>query len=251
MKHKPIYDTRFFFATAPLSCPYLPNRVERRVVTEIVGRDAAALHDRLTLAGFRRSHNIAYAPACPTCQACQAVRILAGEFRPSRSQRRIWRRNLGLTVFETEPHATNEQFAVFSAYQDSRHTDGDMARMDFQDYQALIEDTPVDTNLVEFRDPESGLVAACLVDRVENGLSAVYSFFSPDLAKRSLGTHMILWMVKRAKSLGLSHVYLGFWIAGCSKMSYKSMFQPLEARTPEGWRLLTSEERHTGVVPAG
>lgn len=250
MKHKPIHDNRFFFATAPLSCPYLPNRVERRVVTELVGRDAAALHDRLTLAGFRRSHNIAYAPACPTCQACQAVRILAAEFRPSRSQRRIWRRNLVLTVLENEPHATMEQFAVFSAYQDSRHSGGDMARMDFQDYQALIEDTPVETNLVEFRDPELGLVAACLVDRVENGLSAVYSFFSPDLAQRSLGTHMILWMVERAISLGVDHVYLGFWIAGCSKMSYKSTFQPIEARTPEGWRRLTPEDRYPDLAPA-
>ncbi len=241
MKHKPIHDTRFFFATAPLPCPYLPGRLERRVVTELVGRDASALHDRLSLAGFRRSHNIAYAPACPGCQACVAVRIRVDSFRPSRSQRRVWRRNRGVTATETQPNATGEQYAVFSDYQDSRHGGGDMAKMEFLDYQALIEETPVDTSLVEFRDGDSNLLAACLMDRVENGLSAVYSFFRPELDRLSLGTYMILWMVERARQMALAHVYLGYWIGGCDKMSYKSQFQPLEARTPDGWRRLAAD----------
>lgn len=240
MKHKPIHDTRFFFATAPLPCPYLPGRIERRVVTELVGRDAVALHDGLSVAGFRRSHNIAYAPACPGCRACQAVRTLADRFRPSRSQRRIWNRNRGLAATEMDPKATPEQFAVFAAYQESRHSGGDMANMDFQDYEALVEDTPVETTLVEFRDDEHGLVAGCLIDRVENGLSAVYSFFEPSLRQHSLGTYMILWMIERARELGLGYVYLGFWIADSPKMSYKANFRPVEAKTPEGWRILST-----------
>ncbi len=247
MKHKPIHNTQFFFATAPLPCPYLPGRMERRVVTELIGRDASSLHDRLSEAGYRRSHNIAYAPACPGCNACKAVRILVEEFRPSRSQRRIWNRNIGLMAREIEPEATDEQYAIFNAYQEYRHTDGDMAKMDFQDYRALVEDTPVETKLVEFHDPDHGFAAACLMDRVENGLSAVYSFFDPQWSRRSLGSYMILWMINRAREWGLDYIYLGFWIAGCPKMAYKSNFQPLETWTPEGWHELTPEECKTGL----
>jgi len=246
MKHKPIRDTRFFFATAPLPCPYLPGRMERRVVTELVGRDAAALHDRLSLAGFRRSHNIAYAPACPGCQACVAVRVQVERFRPSRSQRRVWNRNRTVNAVEMVPNATGEQYDIFAAYQESRHNGGDMAKMEYLDYQALVEETPVDTSLVEFRDADRRLIAACLMDRVENGLSAVYSFFKPELGRFSLGTYMILWMVARARELGLAYVYLGYWIGGCAKMSYKAQFRPLEARTPNGWQLLAADA-HVGV----
>jgi len=246
MKHDPLHNARFFFATAPLPCPYLPGRIERRVVTELFGRDASVVHNQLSLAGFRRSHNIAYAPACPGCQACHAVRVRADEFSPSRSHRRILNRNSHLRVEEKAPEATDEQFAVFAAYQDSRHAGGDMAKMDAQDYQALVEDTPVDTWLVKFRHPDGILVAACLIDRVENGLSAVYSFFDPELHRNSLGTYMILWMIGRARELNLRYVYLGFWIAGSSKMSYKAKFQPLEARMADGWRALTAEETGFG-----
>ena len=246
MKHTPIHDTRFFFATAPQPCPYIPGRIERRIVTELVGRDSIALHEQLSVAGFRRSHSIAYAPACPGCQACQAVRIRVDGFSLSRSQRRILRRNRGLIATEMKPNATAGQFKIFTAYQESRHSGGDMAQMDFHDYQSLVEDTPVETSLVEFRDPEIGLLGACLIDRVENGLSAVYSFFEPEFHRRSLGTQMILWMIARTKDLGLQYVYLGFWIANCPKMSYKVNFQPLETWRPEGWKPLPPDEFETG-----
>ena len=236
MKHKPIHDTRFFFATAPLPCPYLPDRVERRVVTDLLGRDSATLHNQLSLAGFRRSHGIVYTPGCPNCQACKATRILVREFTPSRSHRRILNRNRNLRFDEVAVIATSEQFKLFSKYQNSRHAGGDMAHMDFHEYQALIEETPVDTRLTEFRDIKKRLVAVCLADRLERGLSAVYSFFDPDLRRRSLGNFMILQLVDEANRLDLDHVYLGFWIDGCSKMSYKARFQPLEMKTPEGWR---------------
>jgi arginine-tRNA-protein transferase len=242
MKHNPIHDTRFFFSTAPMACPYLPNRIERRVVTELLGRDAIALHDALSQAGFRRSHNIAYAPACPDCQACQAVRTIARDFNLSRSQARIWKRNEDLQVMEIPPKATPEQFELFVAYQESRHSGGDMAKMDYRDYQSLVEDTPVETRLVEWRLADQSLVAVCLMDRVDTGLSAVYSFFQPTMNKRSLGTYMILWLIEQARAQGLRHVYLGFWVGGCAKMSYKAKFQPLETWTVDGWRLFSSPE---------
>jgi arginine-tRNA-protein transferase len=249
MKHKPIHDTRFFFATAPLPCPYLPGRMERRVVTELVGRDAAALHDALSLAGFRRSHGIVYAPACLGCNACIPVRVVAGAFKRDRAHRRIWNANADIDVRIRDAVASREQYALFSLYQCARHGGGDMAKMDFADYQALIEDTPVDTAVVEFRQPDGRLVAACLMDRTESGLSAVYSFFDPGLSGRSLGTHMILWLIAQARAENRDYVYLGFWIENCSKMSYKARFKPLEARMPEGWRPLVFGTRGQSLAP--
>lgn len=238
MKHKPLASTRFFFSTAPLPCPYIEGQVERRLVSELVGRDAKRLHDRLSLAGFRRSHGIVYVPACPACNACKAVRIRAGEFSPSRSQRQIINRNTDLVSEIVPASATDEQYGLFRDYQNLRHGGGDMARMDALDFRALIEDTPVETFVVEFRQPESGqLFAACLVDRVQDGFSAVYSFFDPDpnLTRRSLGTFMILWLVRHAATVGLPHVYLGYWIDQCSKMDYKARFKPLDICIDTRW----------------
>jgi arginine-tRNA-protein transferase len=245
MKHKPVNGTRYFFATAPIPCPYLPGRMERRLVAELCGRDAVSFHDTLSQAGFRRSHRFAYVPVCRECTACATVRIVAPEFRPSRTQRRVAKRNRELTATETPARATSEQFALFQAYQHSRHEGGEMARMDYFDYQALVEDTPVNTIIIEFRDDRGALQAACIADRVADGLSAVYSFYDPELADRSLGTYVVLWLIERTKALGLRHVYLGFWIADCAKMSYKTGFRPLEAYTPDGWRPLDPKAAET------
>ena len=246
MKHKPYLDARFFFSTSPLPCPYVPGRIERRVVTELIGRNAAAMHDQLSDGGFRRSHSIAYAPACPSCDACAAVRVLAKEFQPSRSQRRIMNKNADVVAEETPAMATQEQYVLFARYQKHRHGDGDMSRMDFFDYQALIEDPPVETTLVEFRDGDGRLIGGCLVDLMDTGLSAVYSFFDPALSGRSLGSYMILWMIERAQRLDLEHVYLGLWIAECSKIAYKTNFHPIEIKLPEGWFRFDQTEFATG-----
>lgn len=241
MKHDAFLGTRFFFATGLMPCPYLPGRLERRIVTELSGRDAAVLHDLLSVAGFRRSHDIAYAPACPNCSACKAVRVVAGDYRPNRSMRRVLNANADLRARDVRPVATDEQFALFAAYQAARHASGEMARMDAADYSALVEDSPVDTRLVEFRNGDDALLGCCLVDRLGDGLSAVYSFFDPALGRRSLGSLMILWAIRETRSLGLAYTYLGFWVAECSKMSYKSRFQPLEVHTPDGWVPLQRE----------
>ena len=242
MRHTRLHRTRFFFATPPLSCPYLENRVERRVVTELVGRDAEHMNDALSQAGFRRSHSVAYAPICHDCEACLAVRVRVDGFTPSRSQRRVWKLNQSLVARDRPPVATMEQFDLFALYQKSRHGDGDMAKMDFHDYQALVEDTPVRTSLLELRDDRHRLVAACLYDRLGDGLSAIYSFFDPGLYRHSLGTYMILWLIDHARALALPHTYLGYWIAESPKMSYKAAFRPLEAYSPNGWRLLGEDE---------
>ncbi len=242
MKHSPTNNTRFFFSTEPLPCPYLPDRMERRVVTELLGSDALKIHNKLSEVGFRRSHNIAYSPACPDCQACQAVRVVVKDFKLSRSQNRLVKKNQDLLVEKVSLKATPEQYELFLSYQFSRHGDGDMSKMLYKDYQSLIEETPVESELVEFRLADLTLVAVCLIDKVDNGLSAVYSFYQPSISKRSLGTYMILWLTENARTLKLKFVYLGFWISGCAKMSYKIKFRPLEVWTINGWcELLLSD----------
>ena len=238
MKHKSYFDARFFFSTSPLPCPYLPGQKERRVVTELIGRNPSEFHDRLSEGGFRRSHSIAYAPACPSCNACTPVRVLAQKFQKSRSQKRVLSRNRDLLIEEVPPMATEEQYMVFSRYQHRRHRGGDMSRMDYFDYQALIEDTPVETSLLELRDSYGRLVGVCLLDTMKIGLSAVYSFFEPDLSNRSLGSYIILGLIERARILKLNHVYLGFWVPGAQTMAYKTNFRPIEIKTSAGWVLL-------------
>ena len=249
---KPARRPQFFYTTAPLPCPYVPGRTERKVVTEITGADAEALHARLSRAGFRRSHNIAYAPVCPSCNACVPIRIPVDRFRPGRTLRRIARDNAMVEGFEVPARATAEQFQLFQRYQNNRHGDGDMAGMSFYDYRAMVEDTPIDSMLVEFRDPDDRLLGGCLTDKLADGLSAVYSFYAPAMERRSLGTYSILWLVERARQLGLQHVYLGYWVPESRKMAYKARFRPTEILVGGTWRMLTeadfSESRVSGAL---
>src|ERR1700761_1616128 len=242
MSYKPPRRPQFFYTTAPPPCPHAAGRTERKVVTEIVGPEAEALHDRLSRAGFRRSHNIAYAPVCPSCQSCIPIRIPVADFRPDAALRRIARKNAEVEGFVVAPRATAEQFQLFQRYQQARHGDGDMATMSFYDYRAMVEDTPIDTFIVEFRDPDDRMVSACLADRLGDGLSAVYSFFAPALEKRSLGTFAVLWLIERARALGLPCVYLGYWVPESRKMAYKARFKPSEVLVNGTWRVLTDAE---------
>ena len=226
----------FFFGTRGQMCPYLTERVETKIVTDLSGRFAQSIHDELTVAGFRRSHNLVYKPACLGCNACVPVRIPVRRFAPTRTMRRTWRRNRDLTCDVVEAVATIEQFDLFDRYQKRRHRDGGMASMTYADYRAMVEETPVDTRLVEARQKNGELIAVSLTDWVGDGLSGIYKFFDPELRHRSLGTFLILWHVELALSEGLDHVYLGYWIADCAKMSYKVRFQPLEALSEHGWR---------------
>jgi arginine-tRNA-protein transferase len=226
---------RFFFGTRALPCPYVPGRVERKVVTDLAGPHAQELYERLTRAGFRRSHGLTYRPACPSCNACVPVRIVANAFRETPSLKRTLRRNAGVTAEDMAALATMEQYRLFMRYQRARHAGGDMALMTFGDYRAMIEESPVDTRIIEFRDGNRTLIAAMLADRMSDSLSAVYSFYEPEDERRSLGSYMILWLIESARALGRDYVYLGYWIPDSDKMSYKARFKPVEQLGPEGW----------------
>ena len=227
---------QFFFGATEQPCPYIDGRRERKAVTELTGPDPAGTLDRLSRAGFRRSHSMAYRPACPGCRACVPVRVAVDGFVPGRSQRRIIARNADLRAEERPPHATLEQYSVFKSYVTARHREGGMAEMSFRDYRSMVEDTPVDTRIVEFRDRDRRLVAAALTDWLADGLSGVYKYFAVERMRASPGTYIVLWHVVRARALGLPYVYLGYWIGACRKMAYKTRFQPLEALVGRDWR---------------
>jgi arginine-tRNA-protein transferase len=233
-------DTPQFYLTAPSPCPYLAGKEERKVFTHLVGERAAELNDLLTHGGFRRSQSIAYRPACESCRACVSVRVVAEDFRPTRSMRRVLDRNSDIVGEMRAAVPTSEQYSVFRAYLDSRHHDGGMADMTVLDYAMMVEDSHVTTKIVEYRrhgpDGRPGdLVAVGLTDVLGDGLSMVYSFYEPDAADRSLGTLMILDHISRARRMGLSYVYLGYWVRGSRKMDYKGRFLPQERLMPEGW----------------
>ena len=230
-----------FFSTQPAPGPYLGGGVERRLVTALDGDDPDRLHDRLLRAGFRRSQAYAYRPGCAGCQACVPVRIPVAQFAFRRPWRRILRDNADLVATERRAVATPEQYTLFRRYLDGRHAASGMADMTWAEFQAMIDDSPVDTRLIEWRRPDRSLIAASLTDRCRSGFSGVYKFFDPEDARRSLGSLVILWHVQRAAQLGLPYVYLGYWIAGSPKMAYKARFQPLEQLTPSGWRLMPAD----------
>lgn len=231
-----------FYLTAPAPCPYLPGEMERKVFTHLVGARATEMNDLLTQGGFRRSQNIAYRPACENCRACLSVRIIAKEFQPNRTMRKVITANADLTssVYPAQP--STEQFSLFRRYLDDRHQAGGMSDMSALDFAIMVEDSHVKTRVIEYRLPPAPdsdlpgeLVAVALTDILSDGLSMVYSFFNTSLHKRSLGTFMVLDHIRRANEMGLPHVYLGYWVDGSRKMSYKIRFLPQEHLVSQGW----------------
>jgi len=238
-------QTPQFFLTSPSACPYLPGQLERKVFTHLIGARAPDLLDLLTQGGFRRSQNIAYRPACERCRACVSVRILVDEFEPTKSMRRSLATNSDLIGRMNEASPTSEQYALFRRYLDARHTRGGMSEMSVLDYAMMVEDSQVDTRVIQYRrkGPDSrmtstsdgDLLAVALTDVMGDGLSMVYSFFEPAEQHRGLGTFMILDHIRRTREFGLPYLYLGYWVRGSRKMDYKIRFQPQEHLMARGW----------------
>ena len=250
-----------FYVTAPQACPYLPGRYERKLFTHLTHDKPPALVDNLLRGGFRRSQNVAYTPYCEGCQSCISVRVLVDEFEPARSFRRVSEANADLVPRRVAPRPTSEQYSLFRGYIDARHSDGGMADMTVLDFAMMIEDSIVDTFITEYRlrpadDAGPGLdtarqggpnsqregrndgwplIGVALTDRLSDGLSMVYSFYDSELTSRSLGTYMILDHIEHTRRLGLPYLYLGYWIEGSRKMSYKARFGPQERLGANGW----------------
>ncbi|MEI5680604.1 MULTISPECIES: arginyltransferase [unclassified Mesorhizobium] len=240
-----------FFLTAPSPCPYIDGQFERKVFTHLVGDKAPEMNDLLTQGGFRRSQNIAYRPACETCRACVSVRILVNEFKPTKNLKRVTQHNSDLVGAMHDAEPSTEQYSLFRKYLDARHRKGGMSDMTVLDYAMMVEDTHVNTKIIEYRrrGPDSfitghghgELIAVALSDQMADGLSMVYSYFDPEMDERSLGTFMILDHIARARAAGLPHVYLGYWVNGSRKMNYKVRFTPQEHLGSKGWERYAHE----------
>lgn len=230
-----------FYVTAPQPCPYIEGKMERKLFAALHGDSAQALNDILSHQGFRRSQNVVYRPSCANCSLCLSARIRVSEFKPSRSQRRVIRKNEHLVREGSAPWATEDQYELFRSYLTSRHQDGGMAEMDVFEFAAMVEETPVRSRVVEYRTlgteefPHPELTAVCLTDVLSDGLSMVYSFYDPRAASQSLGTYVILDHIQMAIAANLPYVYLGYWVPGSSKMDYKANFGPLEIYKNGEW----------------
>jgi arginyl-tRNA--protein-N-Asp/Glu arginylyltransferase len=245
-----------FFVTSPAPCPYLPGRSERKVFTELKGPHADELNDALGRIGFRRSQTVSYRPSCLDCSACISVRVMASEFRPSSTQKRDLKRNSDLVTALCRPWSTAEQFELLQRYLGERHPGGGMATMDEADFADMVEHTPVDSWVVEYREATldgvpGKLVGACLTDRQGDGLSMVYSFYEPEAPGRSgLGNYIILDHIRRAAQEGLPYVYLGYWVEGSVRMQYKIRYRPLERLTREGWVQFSEDQQDRLIAGA-
>ncbi len=238
-----------FYLTAPQPCAYLDGREERKVFTTLNGPSAISVNNTLSHKGFRRSQSVIYRPACVGCSACMSIRIPVERFRPNRTQRKVLSRNTDVVRRPCEAWATETQYTLFRRYLNDRHADGGMADMDAFDYASMVDETPVNSTMVEYleTDPSTGakrLIAACLSDILGDGVSMVYSFFDPDLADRSLGSYMILDHIRLASEMNLAHVYLGYWVAGSSKMDYKTRYRPFELCDGTNWRRFETVEEY-------
>ena len=215
-------------------CPYISGRTEQRVAVDI--SENPALHDELARAGFRRVENWVYKPVCPQCKACLPWRVDAARFTPGRNLSRIRKANADLKRSIVPIRPTNEQYQLFLSYIRGRHGDGQMANMGRDDFITMIENSPIESFLVNYRDEDGRLVGCVLTDVQDDGLSAVYSFFDPAESARSLGTYMILDLLDFTVSRGSPWLYLGYYVSGSQKMMYKSRFQPAEVYVDGGWK---------------
>jgi arginine-tRNA-protein transferase len=239
-------DTPQFYLTSPSPCPYLPGKEERKVFTHIIGKRARELNDVLTQGGFRRSQTIAYRPACENCRGCVSVRVLVNQFRQTANMKRVMKTNRDLVGRQIPNRPSSEQYSLFRRYLEARHGDGGMIDMTVLDYSMMVEDSHVETRIIEYRrrGPDTAIngrgqgdiIGVSLTDVLGDGLSMVYSFFDPELAERSLGTFMILDHIARARAMGLTYLYLGYWVEGSPKMDYKARFLPQERLLPQGWK---------------
>lgn len=230
--------------------------MERKVFTELKGPHAEELNDALGRIGFRRSQTVAYRPSCADCQACISVRVLTNEFRASASQRKNLKRNGDLIATVCRPWSTVEQFDLLQRYLGQRHPGGGMATMDESDFADMVEHSPVESWVVEYREPNPDgtpgrLVGACLTDRQGDGLSMIYSFYEPDHEGRTgLGNYIILDHIRRAREEGLPFVYLGYWVEGSTRMQYKVRYRPMELLGRNGWERLSDDAQDRLIAAA-
>ena len=226
------------YTSEPHRCNYLEEHESIMLFVDPAHRVDRPLYSRLSTMGFRRSGSHLYRPHCESCNACIPARIPVADFCMSRGQRRTWNRNQDLVVEESPDIRDDDAYTLYARYIASRHWDGDMYPPSREQYTSFLNNPWDCTRYYRFYTQGKGrpvLVAIAVADFLDDGQSAIYTFFDPAQAKRSLGTYTLIWQVKNAHRTGLKYLYLGYWIKNCQKMSYKAAFAPLELRTNDGW----------------
>jgi arginine-tRNA-protein transferase len=222
------------FLAQPSDCGYLPKRVSRNLVCDPQFEYNKSTHTALSQQGFRRSGSFLYRPQCPNCNACIPVRVNVEHFVPGRGDRRCINANRDLKVIPRPARFSAEHYALYSQYLQARHPEGGMEDQGPEAYEQFFISDWADTVFYEFRLGRQ-LVGVAVTDRLDDGLSAMYSFYDHRHAKRSLGRFAILWQLQHAREQGLDWLYLGYWIDGCRKMQYKERFQPAEYFINGSW----------------
>ncbi len=227
-------DALTFVSTPPHRCSYLPEREARTLVADPDLLIDTRHYSYLAEHGFRRSGRYFYRPSCARCSACVPVRVSVERFLPNRSQRRIWKRNQDLTVTARPPGLDDEHFQLYKRYLAARHGDGEMAGHTAAEYLAFLANPDIESAFVEFRDCDR-LVAVATTDYLEQGLSAIYTFFDPDCKDRGLGVYTVLWQLSEARRRDLPWLFLGYWISECRKMRYKTLYRPHQLYRDGRW----------------
>ena len=228
------YNHNFYLSNTE-NCSYVDNKKERKIFTIMDNPNNADEYESLIKFGFRRSHNILYNQVCDSCNLCKSIRINCVNFNPSKSQKRVIKKNYGIYEKKLKARPSLKQFELFKKYLKFKHDKSEMNEMNYYDYKKMMEAPGIETKIYEYY-YEKKLVACVISDFLDDSISMVYSFYSEKILKNSIGKYMILDHLELAKNLNKNYLYLGYWVEGCNKMDYKSKFNSSEVLINNKWQ---------------